>query len=90
MKGTTTTIQFARSQVVTACERGMSVLEAAEQCGIDIPFECRSRICDQCKVKVFSGSVRMDCEDTLSRSEKSAGIILACQTQPISNISIDF
>lgn len=71
MNGTTTTIQFARSQVVTACERGMSVLEAAEQCGIDIPFECRSGICGQCKVKVLSGSIRMDCEDALSRSENS-------------------
>jgi len=90
MKVVATTIQFVHSQRAIPCEPGMSVLEAAEQCGIEIPFECRSGICGQCKVKGFSGSVRMDCEDALSRSEKSEGYILACQAHPTSNITIEY
>ena len=90
MKVVATTIQFVHSQRAIPCEPGMSVLEAAEQCGIEIPFECRSGICGQCKVKGLSGGVRMDCEGALSRSEKSEGYILACQAHPTSNITIEY
>lgn len=88
-EGMLATIRFLRSGRVVRVESDQSILEAAEQCGLDIPFECRSGICGQCKVQLVTGNVRMNCEDALSKSEKQKNIILACQAQPISETTID-
>jgi ferredoxin-NADP reductase/DMSO/TMAO reductase YedYZ heme-binding membrane subunit/ferredoxin len=56
-----------------------SILEGAERCGIEIPFECRSGVCGQCKVRLCAGKVRMDSTYALSAAEAKAGWILACQ-----------
>ena len=66
-----------------------SVLEAAEASSIQLPYECRSGICGQCKTRLMEGTVVMDCEDALSPSEKANGLILACQARPLSNLLID-
>ena len=36
---------------------GLTVLEAAEDAGVDIPYECRSGICGQCKTRLLTGRV---------------------------------
>ncbi|MGE5185998.1 MAG: ferric reductase-like transmembrane domain-containing protein, partial [Acidobacteriota bacterium] len=43
-----------------AVETELTVLEAAEDCGVAIPFECRSGICGQCKTRLISGKVHME------------------------------
>ena len=67
----------------------LTVLEAAEDCGVAIPFECRSGICGQCKSKVLSGRVVMETQDALSATEKAKGIILACQAHAVGDVVID-
>ena len=82
------TLTFKRSgkQVETV---GMTVLEAAEDNEIAIPFECRSGICGQCKCKLVSGRVVMDSQDALTASDKAKGLILACQARPTQNCEIE-
>lgn len=75
-------ITFASSGVVTTASSDINVLEAAEAAGVDVPFECRSGICGQCKVKCLEGHVHMPSQDALTASEKSKGYILACQAVP--------
>jgi ferredoxin-NADP reductase/DMSO/TMAO reductase YedYZ heme-binding membrane subunit len=82
-------IEFSKSHVVTTSTSGTSVLEAAEAAGVEIPWECRSGICGQCKVRLRRGSVRMEVEDALSAKEKEAGFILACQAHPKSQLEIE-
>ncbi len=82
-------IEFSKSNVVTTSTSGTSVLEAAEATGVEIPWECRSGICGQCKVRLRRGSVRMEVEDALSAKEKEAGFILACQAHPKSQLEIE-
>jgi ferredoxin len=67
----------------------MTILEAAEALSIEIPSECRSGFCGQCKTKLRDGVVQMDCEDALSAAEKASGFILACQARPKSDVNID-
>ncbi len=67
----------------------VSILEAAEQSFIDLPFECRSGICGQCKVRLLSGNVNMETQDALSASERKEGLILACQAHPITDVVVD-
>ena len=68
---------------------GLTVLEAAEECGIAIPFECRSGICGQCKTKLVSGRVTMEVQDALTPADKAKGLVLACQARPVRDVIVD-
>jgi ferredoxin len=68
---------------------GLTVLEAAEENEIAIPFECRSGICGQCKTKLISGRVVMEAQDALTPADKAKGLILACQARPVQNCEVD-
>jgi ferredoxin-NADP reductase len=72
-------LEFKRTGTSVKLTNGLTVLEAAEQCGVDIPFECRSGICGQCKTQLISGRVAMEVQDALTSADKSKGLILACQ-----------
>ncbi|MBK24528.1 MAG: NADH oxidoreductase [Halobacteriovorax sp.] len=66
-----------------------TILEAAEENGIEIENSCRSGECGMCKVKLLSGIVSMEAEDSLEDDEKREGIILACQAKTNGNVSIE-
>ena len=85
----TTTIRFSRSSSSTQVDADTTILEAAESVSVEIPYECRSGICGQCKIQLIEGNVLMDCEDALSASEKAMGLILACQAHPKSTVVVD-
>ncbi len=87
--GVSTAVTFAVSQVETEVSRETTILEAAEGCGVTLPYECRSGICGQCKVRVRSGHVVMDTEDALSVGEKARGLILACQARPRTAVVVE-
>ncbi len=67
----------------------LSLLECAEDAGVEIPFECRSGICGQCKTKLLSGRVRMEVQDALTAADKSRGLVLACQAHAVGDIVVD-
>lgn len=82
------TISFARSK--KGCDGvGLTVLEAAEDCGVDLPYECRSGICGQCKIPLLAGKVTMDSQDALTAAERARGLILACQARATADIAVD-
>lgn len=83
------TATFDRSRTSTVVSAEMTLLEAAEAVGVDVPFECRSGVCGQCKVKLLAGFVTMDVEDALSPAEKHAGWVLACQSRCQSDVTAD-
>ena len=56
---------------------------------MDLPFECRSGICGQCKVRLVAGSVTMETEDAITPSEKRAGWVLACQSRARADVTVD-
>ena len=54
-------VEFRKSgKVVEWQDRFESILELAEDQGIQIPFECRQGFCGECKVKMISGEVHME------------------------------
>lgn len=83
-EGKTSTISFATSRQTIDIEASTTILEAAELAGVALPWECRSGICGQCKVRCTTGRVRMDSRDALSLREEDNGYILACQSHPAS------
>ncbi len=53
-------IVFERSQKSASIKATQTVLEAAEQAGISLNYDCRSGVCGTCKVRLLSGQVTMD------------------------------
>ncbi len=82
-------VNFMRSMKTAELLPGQTILEAAEDAGLEIPYECRSGICGQCKTKLLAGNVKMNVEDALSAADRSRGLILACQAHADGNVSVD-
>jgi ring-1,2-phenylacetyl-CoA epoxidase subunit PaaE len=62
-----------------------SILEAALDQQIDMPFSCQSGLCTACRGKLLSGEVMMDEDDGLSSEELEQGYILNCVSRPKSS-----
>lgn len=70
---------------------GATVLDAAIEAGINMPYGCRNGTCGACKGQVLAGDVDYGdyFESALSDDEKKAGKALFCCAQPLSNLVID-
>jgi ring-1,2-phenylacetyl-CoA epoxidase subunit PaaE len=62
-----------------------TILEAAQDAGMDPPYSCTVGVCTTCRARVLSGKVRMDEREGLSDSEIEDGYVLTCQGHPITN-----
>ncbi|HWU91452.1 MAG TPA: 2Fe-2S iron-sulfur cluster-binding protein [Kofleriaceae bacterium] len=82
-------VRFLRAGKTVDLPAGLTVLEAAEEAGVDIPFECRSGICGQCKTRLVSGRVSMEVQDALTPADRSKGLILACQARAAGGLVVD-
>jgi uncharacterized 2Fe-2S/4Fe-4S cluster protein (DUF4445 family) len=72
---------------------GTNLLDAARQAGVEIVSSCGGiGICGTCTVKLISGRLSpvtpME-EDTLTQDELAAGLRLACQAEPLSQVRLD-
>jgi len=80
---------FARSKRTALMPPNKTVLEAAEDIGVNIEYSCRVGVCGLCKVKLLSGAVTMDVQEGLSAQDKEDSIILACQAKSAADVSVD-
>ena len=70
---------------------GETILDAAMDNDLDVPFSCKGAVCCTCRAKVKEGSVIMDANYALSDQEVEDGYILTCQSHPNSEkVIIDF
>lgn len=72
-------------------QSGASVLDAAMDAGIVLPYSCRNGACSTCKGKVVSGSYDAgpNPAQILSPEELAAGYTLFCQAKPTSDLVIE-
>ncbi len=82
-------IRFATSKRSVEVPRASTVLEAAESIGLDLPYECRSGICGQCKTRLVSGEVTMDSDNALTADDRARGMILACQAHAKGSVVVE-
>ena len=69
----------------------MTLLDAALNQKIDVPYSCQGGVCSSCIGKITNGSATMIQNNILTDAEVKEGLILACQAIPTSqSISIDF
>ena len=72
-------------------EKNITILDAALNHKIDVPYSCQGGVCSSCVGKITEGTAKMIQNNVLSDGEIADGLTLACQAVPTSDIlSIDF
>lgn len=79
------TLDGRTSEVVMAT-REESVLAATLRVRPDAPFACTGGVCGTCRARVVEGEVTMRHNYALEPDEVSRGIVLACQSHPVTDL----
>lgn len=62
-----------------------SVLDAALEQGLELPYSCKGGVCGTCRAKLIKGEVDMDANYSLEDYEVARGFVLTCQSFPITD-----
>ncbi|MGV1009469.1 MAG: 1,2-phenylacetyl-CoA epoxidase subunit PaaE [Dermatophilaceae bacterium] len=68
-----------------------TILNATLRARPDAPYSCTGGVCGTCRARLVSGQVRMDRNYALEPEEIEAGVILACQSHPLTpEVELDY
>ncbi|MCX7896791.1 MAG: CDP-6-deoxy-delta-3,4-glucoseen reductase [Rhodocyclaceae bacterium] len=72
-------------------EADQTILAAALDAGLHLPYGCRSGACGACKAKILAGSIDPGTpqEQALTRAERNQGYALLCSARPLSDLTIE-
>jgi ring-1,2-phenylacetyl-CoA epoxidase subunit PaaE len=87
-----TVLMDGRRRTFTMRMNDDTVLDAATNAGLELPFSCRAGVCSTCRTKVVSGEVEMAQNYALEDWELEQGYVLACQSRvktPILELDYD-
>lgn len=79
------TILYEGSEYKFTVAPHQTILEAALDLDIDLPYSCQAGMCTACMGRCTSGKVKLDEDDGLSESELKAGYVLTCVAHPLTN-----
>lgn len=74
-----------RTSRVAMNDASESILAATLRVRPDAPYSCTGGVCGTCRARVVSGEVRMDRSYALEPDEIAAGMVLACQSHPVTD-----
>lgn len=85
----TITIDGRRHEVPVP--EGVSVIDAAREAGLDLPYSCRAGMCCTCRARLVEGRAAMAVNYSLQQWEIEAGFILTCQARPLTpRLALDY
>jgi len=76
-----TVLMDGRRRSFTMRMNDETVLDAAANAGLELPFSCRAGVCSTCRTKVVRGAVEMAQNYALEEWEVEQGYVLACQSR---------
>lgn len=79
-QGKTETIQVSESQ---------SILQAATDAGVDLPYSCSAGVCTTCAAQILSGEVEQSEGMGVSPELQAEGYALLCVAYPRSDIKLE-
>jgi ring-1,2-phenylacetyl-CoA epoxidase subunit PaaE len=79
-----TVVMDGRRRSFSMANGASTVLEAAENEGLELPYSCRAGVCSTCRTKVTRGAVTMTTNYALEPWEVEQGYVLCCQALPAS------
>lgn len=84
-------IKFHGEVYDLAVGENQSILQAALQNKVILPYSCRNGVCSTCTAKCTSGKVTMIKNDVLTEADIAEGLILTCTGHPTSDgVQISF
>jgi ring-1,2-phenylacetyl-CoA epoxidase subunit PaaE len=70
---------------------GETVIDAALNAGLELPYSCRGGMCCTCRARLVEGEVAMDVNYSLEAWELQAGYVLTCQSRPkTAKLALDY
>jgi ring-1,2-phenylacetyl-CoA epoxidase subunit PaaE len=80
-----------RTTKIEMPSREETILNATLRSRPDAPYSCTGGVCGTCRARLVAGEVRMDRNYALEPDEVAAGIVLACQSHPVTDeVSLDY
>lgn len=80
-----------RTTMIAMPSKEESILDATLRTRPDAPFSCTGGVCGTCRARLVEGEVRMDRNYALEPEEIRAGIVLACQSHPVTDtVKLDY
>lgn len=70
------------------CDENQSILEAAENNGIELSYSCRAGSCSTCLGKVIKGQIDQNDQSFLSEEQMNDGFALTCVSYPKSDVTL--
>lgn len=64
------------------------ILEAGEEAGLDLPYDCRAGVCTTCVGKLLEGEMDQEEGEALEEDELEEGFVLLCIGHALSDCAI--
>ena len=85
------TIMVDGEETTLSMPKNTTVLEAALEHGLDVPYSCQGGICSSCVARITEGKAEMAKNSILVDSEIAEGLVLTCQAHPTTpTLKVDF
>ncbi|WP_227357201.1 2Fe-2S iron-sulfur cluster-binding protein [Haladaptatus salinisoli] len=82
-------VKFVNEDVTIEVPENQPILEAAEESGLELPYQCRMGVCGVCSGMVIEGEVDQTEGMFLSDTEREEGYVLTCIAKPRSDVKIE-
>ena len=88
---TSLSITVDDEETILSMPKNKTVLQAALDHGLDVPYSCQGGICSSCVARITEGKAEMEKNSILVDSEIEEGLVLTCQAHPTTpTLKVDY